>query len=93
MDDLAQYLLDISPKERQRYYDTLLHGRRRDTTEFAEDEGEDSDLFEQEFSHVRYKCNLFMRKSDIESGNLKFNLRFVNSRGINEGETACRMET
>lgn len=43
MDDLAQYLFGISAKERQRYYTTLLRGRRRDTTDYAEhDSGADT---------------------------------------------------
>ena len=39
---LAVYLVGIEPKERQRYYTTVLRGRRRDTSEYGD--GEDDAL-------------------------------------------------
>ena len=43
VDALAAYLMDISPKERERYYTTLLRGRRRDTMELAGQDASASD--------------------------------------------------
>eukprot|EP01043_Picozoa_sp_COSAG02_P005123 COSAG02_NODE_137_length_34526_cov_94.448079_16_plen_67_part_00 len=40
---LAAYLMDISPKERERYYNTLLRGRRRDAMELAGQDASASD--------------------------------------------------
>ena len=36
------------------------------------------DLFEPDFTHVKYKCNILVRKADLEDGNLKFNVRLDN---------------